>query len=700
MHPLQNGSQVTERPAKKPSSGVQGWFTESGENNIPSYPGQDWFNSVIAEFLNLLSSQGIDFEPNKEDHLKRCFDSFSAPRTTTVSTIQSGAFETGTFLEITDRGFARALVKAGDSYNDIDVIFAGDGKVAEILTKDGKLYLSNFGIDPLIDETEKVQLFLSKGGYLIFDVDVQCSECYPIPNSTLEINAEVKNQKHGYDALILDAIDNVKLFGRGSVAGPGLFPSKTFGGTAGGGEKVFSIAQEGKWPIGRGPQDNGYGSFNGGFIGNGGCGVLIKNGSSNIDVDIETYGHNYAGVCVGDPLLTSQPGEIRNKNITIDGRHHDNYDAGVSYHAVDGLVIKDSIKTYNNGHPDALESDDEINPGYGVTSRLTSDLAESAIDVYIGGRHTFNKRKNVDAHSGQDIRVNAYSEGALVYGAAFGGNSGSRGRVMGQIICKDNAYASGANADGKTQCAVFGEYDSTSLKLIIRGGQAAIPFTLNRVERIDLDLDVISGSGAVKPLKPFSIIATSVNKANVNIRGSIAGAYSGGATASYCSGVIENLDMSKCVYDSSGQSIVMNNCDLTFGTGNSFPYPQFNFGNSGDFYGVETKLIISFDGSSLPPVEYLSGAKYVSQYYSGGNGPEFASVADSYLDSSNLVHSVHTNFRTAKDGNISYIASKDVSNTGKQRVALSAYANNDVLLATSIVNGVSAFATITWGFQI
>ncbi|EMF7386056.1 hypothetical protein V4F62_000007 [Vibrio parahaemolyticus] len=84
MHPLQNGSQVTERPDKKPSSGAPGWFTESGDNNIPSYPGQDWFNSVIAEFLNLLYRQGVDFDPDREDHLARAIGSIQ-----TLITVES-----------------------------------------------------------------------------------------------------------------------------------------------------------------------------------------------------------------------------------------------------------------------------------------------------------------------------------------------------------------------------------------------------------------------------------------------------------------------------------------------------------------------------------------------------------------------------------------------------------------------------------
>lgn len=71
MHPLQNGSQATARPANKPTVGLGGWFTESGDNNVPSYPGADWFNHVIAEFQNAMTAQGVPFDPNSDDHLSQ-----------------------------------------------------------------------------------------------------------------------------------------------------------------------------------------------------------------------------------------------------------------------------------------------------------------------------------------------------------------------------------------------------------------------------------------------------------------------------------------------------------------------------------------------------------------------------------------------------------------------------------------------------
>ncbi|ELL9332609.1 hypothetical protein RX455_004425 [Vibrio fluvialis] len=69
MHPLRNGSQVTARPARKTTAGTAGYFSESNDNSQPSYPGQDWFNDVIDEFLNALGSMGLEYNPENLNHL-------------------------------------------------------------------------------------------------------------------------------------------------------------------------------------------------------------------------------------------------------------------------------------------------------------------------------------------------------------------------------------------------------------------------------------------------------------------------------------------------------------------------------------------------------------------------------------------------------------------------------------------------------
>ncbi|AOW81479.1 phage tail protein [Vibrio mimicus] len=73
MHKLQNGSQVSARPPRKPLVGLGGYFSESNEQGAPSYPGQDWFNDCTDEFLNALAAAGIEYEHGRLDHLARAF---------------------------------------------------------------------------------------------------------------------------------------------------------------------------------------------------------------------------------------------------------------------------------------------------------------------------------------------------------------------------------------------------------------------------------------------------------------------------------------------------------------------------------------------------------------------------------------------------------------------------------------------------
>ncbi len=576
----------------------------------------------------------------------------------------------------------------------------GDGSSLSDYTPQGAVCVSDFKLST--GDSAGLQEVLDLSGDIVVPhltnliIDDQCNVK---SNTRLTIDGSITTTKHGYDALVCDAVSDVEIKGIGFISGIGLYPEKTLNGQSGAGEKGYCLAERNKWPVSRGNVDNGLGLFQGGFIGNGGCGVLIKNGCQNIEVNLETKGFSYAGVCVGDPLLTGTAGEVRNKNITIDGEHHDNYDAGVSYHAVDGLVIKDSCRTYNNGHPDAVESDNEINPGYGVTSRLTADAAESANDVYIGGRHTFNKRKNVDAHSGQDIRVGAYSEGAMVYGAQFGGNSGARGRVMGQIISINNGYATGAVVDRKTHLAISGEYDSTSLKLISRGGAGSLPFTIDRTKRIKLEVDCIGGSGNVKPTSPFLVVATSVNPASIELSGVITGTYSAGAPVAWCSGSVQSLDMSECAYDAVGQSFVMDNCDIDFGEGNKFPHPQFNNNNKGSMIGANTLIQLTYNGSDKPTEKYLRGGSNVSQYYAGAKGAEFVSIADSFAAGSNGVHNAQVTFKTARVGEVQYTVAEDVSSNDKQAIAIGQYRANNTLIGNVTINNMQVYVDIEWGFQ-
>ncbi|GHW23359.1 hypothetical protein VCSRO150_1213 [Vibrio cholerae] len=73
MHKLQNGSQVSVRPQRKPLVGLGGYFSESNDQGAPSYPGQDWFNDCTDEFINALDEMGITYDQERLDHLARAF---------------------------------------------------------------------------------------------------------------------------------------------------------------------------------------------------------------------------------------------------------------------------------------------------------------------------------------------------------------------------------------------------------------------------------------------------------------------------------------------------------------------------------------------------------------------------------------------------------------------------------------------------
>ncbi|PAR29565.1 phage tail protein [Vibrio metoecus] len=73
MHKLQNGSQVSVRPQRKPLVGLGGYFSESNDQGAPSYPGQDWFNDCTDEFINALGEMGITYDQEQLDHLARAF---------------------------------------------------------------------------------------------------------------------------------------------------------------------------------------------------------------------------------------------------------------------------------------------------------------------------------------------------------------------------------------------------------------------------------------------------------------------------------------------------------------------------------------------------------------------------------------------------------------------------------------------------
>lgn len=144
MHLLNNGSQVPAKPASKPRVGAGGFFSESGENGAPSYPGQDWFNAVISEFQNALVAQGVGFDPNKFDHFEKLL---------VASGVRALQYRVGQRVEIHSAQIPAWLVKADGSTLSRgvdDVLWAhveNSGLLIAQATKDAdpETYAMNYG---------------------------------------------------------------------------------------------------------------------------------------------------------------------------------------------------------------------------------------------------------------------------------------------------------------------------------------------------------------------------------------------------------------------------------------------------------------------------------------------------------------------------------------------------------------------------
>lgn len=72
MYHLDNTSGVPEMPEPKDQQSISPrWFGESQEQGGISWPGADWFNTVQAELLNLLSAAGISPDKRSYDQLSK-----------------------------------------------------------------------------------------------------------------------------------------------------------------------------------------------------------------------------------------------------------------------------------------------------------------------------------------------------------------------------------------------------------------------------------------------------------------------------------------------------------------------------------------------------------------------------------------------------------------------------------------------------
>ncbi len=421
-------------------------------------------------------------------------DDFTFPENVVLNFFNGGTLKLNVGVNINIEG----SVKAG-----FFQIFTGSGYVKKI-SKNKVLYPHWWHNESTIAWSQSIQktidvvkemssghIYLPKENYLVDDL-LRINSCN---NLIFELSkgATISTNKHGHGILEINDSENIKIKG-GVFKGRGEFPDKNMTlnyihpdnycdinlrGTKlneGGGEKRFvenAFAKPSSpyirpWGKYRNGTNTTLIPYNGGYIGDSGIGILIKNGCTDIKIEnTEVHSFNYTGIQVqflGDPE-NEQKKLCKNITITNNKLHH-NYSAGISIHGIDGAIITNNT-IYSNGHPDAIESDREINPGYGITLRGVSILETEARNVIFSNNIIYDcKRRGVDAHSGYQFSIiNNEINNCMVSGILLTGNRGvirKKDAIISENIINNCGTASGSVCDSKMGIG-SSVYDNTKI---------------------------------------------------------------------------------------------------------------------------------------------------------------------------------------------------------------------------------------------
>lgn len=283
-------------------------------------------------------------------------------------------------------------------------------------------------------------------------------------------NTKFVQNKHGYGVLEISNCSNIRIKG-GIIQGAGNFPAQTIDNT----NKVMhneKVDCPNDWGTYKNGAYTSGGVYNGGYLYNVSFGILIIEGCSNVIIEeVESSGFNYIGIGIG--FRGKIDGTI-NKNITIKNCYsHDNFCGGIHVMHVDGFEIYNN-KCENNGHPSALVTDYDCNPGYGITCRNSTSIPKNG-SIY-NNTCCNNKRKGIDAHSGQYITI-SYNKiyNNFAYGIALSRFNG----FISDFTIDNNTIISCGNIPGgiAIRCESYG-YNIISNNKIIDSGLSGCTISL------------------------------------------------------------------------------------------------------------------------------------------------------------------------------------------------------------------------------
>lgn len=216
-------------------------------------------------------------------------------------------------------------------------------------------------------------------------------------------DAYFHNSKHGYGIFEFVNCSNIKIDG-GEFEGAGNFYPNTFANGELNNEKQKC---RNEWGMYRNGQLSTYEDWNNGKLGNFGIGILIHNNCKNFKVKrIKSHHFNGSGISVGFIGDGYHAEDIVNycENILISSCEcHDNFDCGIQT-LQDISTRIENCDIHDNGHPNAIITDTNIDPGYGIAIRGNLFCSEKTL-VY-NNRCYNNKRKGLDAHAGKDFIFN------------------------------------------------------------------------------------------------------------------------------------------------------------------------------------------------------------------------------------------------------------------------------------------------------
>lgn len=314
--------------------------------------------------------------------------------------------------------------------------------------------------------------------------DQPCLVVYQKTNIKIT-NGKLLVNTHGLGAIDFKDSPNCRLDGV-TIEGYGNFPP--LDGTTGRGEK--GTATEGYYDLtfdqngpprnnsidssayttggygGAFPREGGgtgatWGTWGGGFIQNYGFGVYVLNSDNVVISNCDISGFNGSAVGTADSA-----GVV----VGVNNKLHDNYTGGVEIFSTntraDCSISVFGNHILNNGHPDAVITDLNFDPGYGVATNNGSAPFESVSvqnNIIVG-----NKRKGVDSHSSKQYTV----VGNTITDSGFGINlyAGSDS-VLDSAVVVGNHVKRIANCKGENTLgiSVYGDDTLSAASIVISG---------------------------------------------------------------------------------------------------------------------------------------------------------------------------------------------------------------------------------------